>query len=96
MIHHTNAVMQVAQERLAGRAAISGRLDDNEHSVEQQWAVFQEQTLPVREHFKAKARVRGRLEARDRRGQAQDKQNRDRADRGQYRSGVGQRRYRML
>jgi adenylate kinase family enzyme len=54
---------QAAQERLAGRAAVSGRLDDNEHSVEQQWAVFQEQTLPVREHFKAKARSGARSKA---------------------------------
>ena len=48
---------EVMVRRLVERGATSGRVDDNEETIRKRLATFRQATLPVIEHYEAKAKV---------------------------------------
>eukprot|EP00930_Biecheleria_cincta_P002076 TRINITY_DN103122_c0_g1_i1.p1 TRINITY_DN103122_c0_g1~~TRINITY_DN103122_c0_g1_i1.p1 ORF type:complete len:300 (-),score=59.84 TRINITY_DN103122_c0_g1_i1:252-1115(-) len=46
------------ERRLMGRAATSGRLDDNEETIRQRFKTFQKETAPLLAHFESEDKLR--------------------------------------
>ena len=53
-----NVSDETMTKRLLGRAATSGRVDDNEETIKKRLVTFHDVTKPVIEHFQSQGKVR--------------------------------------